>query len=774
MSAGKQPRKGVIPAAGVVGARLVEAAATEVRTVIDLVRTAVQKAVGRDWLAVAAVYPDRLVVEFDGRQQAYPFTLNEDNTVQLGTPFEVVMTHQPVRVVEARADGQVGAFIEAVGEPAGGIWTIRVIKAGESTNGNYYGDAALKGLVRLLEGVRVFEKSDAEHVADLKHGVAPGKSVRNLVGALTNARFVEGAAPDTGEIQADLKLIQPDGEVAVRVREAHARDLSHLFGFSIDADSVVKTIRRGNRRLREATKFTKVRSVDLIVEPGAGGSLLRIVEARMPQEDEDMALRQRMIEAVRAHNPKFDCDSATDDELVDAYDAALAAGRVTEAAGAGASAEALNAVRLVECRMVARDLIGAAKLPVPAKERLMQRFTEATQPFDAAAVTNAIEAERQYLARFTESGKPAIHFDEAIEVEDRSKKVADMFDAFFDPAHKDHRQVQSFRECYIEVTGDRRVTGRLEQCDMVRLRESLGARFVEATMTSATFSHALGDSITRRMLADYRAQSQYDVWRMAANVVPVADFRTQERTRWGGFGDLPVVAEGADYQDGGIPDDEVATYKAAKSGRLSRVTLEMIRNDDVGMVRQIPIKLSRAAKRTLAKFVLDFIRTNPVIYDSKALFHADHGNLGAAALSAASWAAARLAMMQQTEAGSEERLGIPPRNLWVPADLEETAFDLFKQRGTNNDQSFIQTQAPRVIPVWYWTDANDWAASCDPLDVPTIEIGFLDGNEEPEIFVQDNPSVGSLFANDTITYKIRHVYGGGVMDFRGLYKAVVA
>lgn len=772
MSAGaKKPRTVAIAAAGIVGARMVEAAATEVRTVIELVRSAVQKTLGRDWVPVAAVYPDRIVVEIDGRQQAYPYTLGDDNVVQLGTPHEVVMAHSPVRMVEAAA---VGAFIEAVGEPAQGVWEIRVIRAGASSNGNYYGDAALKGLVRLLEGVRVFEKSDAEHVADLKHGVAPGKSVRNLVGALTNARFVEGATPDSGEVRADLKLIQPDGEIAVRVREAHARDMSHLFGFSIDADSVVKKVVRAGQRLREATQFTKVRSVDLIVEPGAGGSLLRIVEATMSQEDEDMALRQRMIEAVRARNPQFDGDAATDDELVAAYSEAIAT-RTTEAAGGtAASVAALTAVRLVECRMVARDLIGAAKLPAPAKDKLLARFTEALQPFDAAAVHAAIEDERNYLARFTESGKPAIHFDEVIEVEDRSVKIGSMLDAFFDPAHPDHRNVQSIREAYIEITGDRRVTGRLDACDLARLRESVGERFVEATMTSATFANALGNSITRRMLADYRTPSQYDVWQLLANVVPVSDFRTQERTRWGGFGDLPVVAESADYVDGGVPGDEVATYKAAKSGRLSRITLEMLRNDDVGLVRQIPVKLSRAAKRTLAKFVLDFIRTNPVIYDTKALFHVDHANLGAAALSAASWSAARLAMMVQPEAGSGDRLGIPPRNLWVPANLEEAAFDLFKQRGTANDLSFIQTQAPRIVPVWYWTDANDWAASADPLDVASVEVGFLDGNQEPEIFVQDNPSVGSLFTNDTITYKIRHVYGGAVTDYRGLYKAVVA
>lgn len=761
--------RAIIPAAGIVGARVLEAAATDVRAVAELVRVAVGKALGRDYFPLEAVYPDKLVIAQDGRLMAYPYTLTDDNAVQLGTPYEVVSAHNAVRVTESRgseADMGETAFIESVGDAARGVWLIRVISAGKSANGNYYPDATLRNAVRLIEGARVFEKSDAEHIAAGSTAVAPGKSFRNLLGALRNVRFVEGSTPDSGEVQAELHLLQPGGEVAVRVREAHERGLSGLFGFSIDADAHAKQVKRGNQRVREATKITKVHSVDLIVEPGAGGALLRIIEATASQEDEDMALRLRMIEAIRARNPNFDGANATDEEIEQAF-------REAVAPAPAENNQSLDAVRLVECRIVARDLLSAAKLPQPAKDRLLARFTEATAPFTSKDVEKAIEDERAYLGRFTESGKPVIPFDD-VQVEDRSVKVADMLDAFFDPAHKEHRNVQSFKECYIEVTGDRRVTGRIENCDLSRLRESLGSRFVEAAMTSATFAHALGDSITRRMLADYRTASQYDVWRSLANVVSVGDFRMQERTRWGGFGDLPAVAEGADYVDGGVPADEVATYKAAKTGRLSLVTLEMIRNDDVGLVRQIPTRLSRAAKRTLAKFVLDFIRTNPVIYDELALFHATHGNLGAAALDAASWAAARLAMMKQQEAGSNDRLGIAPRNLWVPADLEEAAHDLFKQRGTNNDQGFIQTTAPNILPVWYWTDANDWAASADPLDIPSVEVGFLDGNEEPEIFVQDNPSMGSLFTNDTITYKIRHVYGGGVTDYRGLYKGVVA
>jgi len=74
----------------------------------------------------------------------------------------------------------------------------------------------------------------------------------------------------------------------------------------------------------------------------------------------------------------------------------------------------------------------------------------------------------------------------------------------------------------------------------------------------------------------------------------------------------------------------------------------------------------------------------------------------------------------------------------------------------------------------HWTDATNWYLAADKGDVPLLEIGFLDNKQEPEFFVQDLPNVGSMFSNDMLTYKIRHVYGGGVMDFRGFDASVVA
>lgn len=758
-----------IPPEGIAG----EAAfreAVEFRAVIDAVYAAINARIAALYatnakpapdVRLAAIFDDRAIVELDGRHLAFGYSIDEAYQVTLQEPVPVVQEWKTVQVREALADH---VMLEAKGDAKStGRFSVVVIRAGLSRNGNYYTDAALRDAVPLFEGARVFVKSDEEHVA------GKGKDVRNLIGQLVEPRFVEGAAADSGAITATLALINPEDAIGVKLREAFARGMQHLFGLSIDATGRTTSVLREGKRVRAVSAFTKVNSVDLIVEPGAGGGLVRMVEATdepaATEEQDEMDLRKRLFEAIREADPTkaaaINLETISDEELAAAFREACTAPQP----GAGGDAKPALSLQEVEARIAqaearsyARVRIVESRLPKPAQERLQKRF-DALERFTEADVDAAIKEEREYLARFTESGRVAMP---DIELEDRAEKIRDMLDAFFDPAHKNHRDVQSFKECYVEITGDRRVTGRLRECDQTRLREALD---------TSSFDQVLGDAITRRMVAEYNA-APYPDFRLVATDVPVSDFRTQRRTRFGGYGDLPVVNQAAAYTALTSPTDEEATYAATKRGGLETITLEMIRNDDVGAIRRIPVKLGRAARRTLTKFVFDFFRLNPTIYDSVAFFAAGHNNLFAAALSAAELSTHRLAMLKQTELTSADRIGIAPRRILVPVELQETAINLFN-RNTNNDKTFQQTWNMDVVPVWYWTDANDWCTVADPADIPTIEIGFLDGREEPELFVQDLPNVGSMFSNDQLTYKIRHVYGGAVTDYRGATKAVV-
>lgn len=775
-----------IPAAGVAGAeqiKLREASSTEFRQVSQLVSAAVaafwKARLGLQSTAycnayVESIFPDRVVVNQDGRYWQHAYTIDAANNVVLTDPIEVVEQYVPVAMREATQ-----TFIEAADE-AGTVWDVVIIRAGASLNGNFYPDAVLREAAPLFEGVRVFAKADAEHVQ------GEGKSIHKLVGWIKQAKFVEGAGPDSGRIIGQLNISAAEERLRKFLVDAHKRGMKDIAGLSIDAQGKAVSVMREGRKVRQAKSITKVLSVDVIVEPSAGGEFIRLVEAAPVQshrtesheESPEMKFREAMLEEIKAKLPKkfaaLDQENATEEQVLALYREAIslkseadpAAGGTAPAAGGAVTAEDL---RMVEARISGRNKIATCGLPAPAIQRLQVTF-EGRQRFTEADVDAAIAAERDYLAKFTESGHVQLPFDQ-ITVEDRAVKINDMLDAFFDPAHKDHANVRSFKECYIEITGDKRVTGRLEDADVARLRESLGANFRES-LASTSWASVLGTSITRRMIADYRAAVDYDAFRQICNTVPVSDFRTQDRVRFGGYGDLPIVAQGAAYTALASPTDEKAQYAVAKRGGTEDITLEMIKNDDVGSIQRIPMKLARAAKRTLSKFVFDFIVNNAAVYDAVAWFHASHNNLLTSALDATQLAAHRLLMMKQAELNSADRLGIPPRKLVVPLDVQETAVNLFN-RNTNNDKTFIQSMTMDIVPVWYWTDTNDWATMADPRDIPGIEVGFLDGQEEPQLFVQDNPSVGSMFSNDKLTYKIRHIYSGAVVDYRAGTKAVV-
>jgi hypothetical protein len=98
-------------------------------------------------------------------------------------------------------------------------------------------------------------------------------------------------------------------------------------------------------------------------------------------------------------------------------------------------------------------------------------------------------------------------------------------------------------------------------------------------------------------------------------------------------------------------------------------------------------------------------------------------------------------MKAQTELTRGKKLGILLEHLCIPDTLEEAAFNMFV-RGTNLDETFVQSRKPKVH-----TSVLD---RCERLvgrgrqgDTPLIELGFYGGRRDPELFVQDQPTQGS-------------------------------
>lgn len=422
-------------------------------------------------------------------------------------------------------------------------------------------------------------------------------------------------------------------------------------------------------------------------------------------------------------------------------------------------------------------------LPVPLRDTLRKKFKD--KIFTVAELESAISEGRELIAPFlqTSINNHGLDIRPGMDSYEKLQAAADLFfltsnqglnplragTEEYNAIAKGMSPFRSIKEFYIQATGDVNITGRQDKS--MRLTASL---------ETTDWANILLDAMNKRLVRDYYALN-LDTWRAWVTIRDgVNDFKSQYTVRYGGYGNLPTVDQGGPYNPLTSPGDEKVSWTPTKRGGTEDLTRELILNDDVSAVQRIPTRMARAAAMTLHEFIYDFVRpsVNPVIYDGKALYHADHANIGSSALAAdgVALAAARLRMKKQTMLTNGKRIGIRAGFLIVPSDLEQIAYGLLTPafNKSNDVPEFLQKIGITPIVVDYWTDANDWVLAARKEDTEMIEVGFVNGQETPQLFVSDLPNAGSFFTHDKITYKIRHEYGGAVVDYRGLDGSIVA
>jgi hypothetical protein len=770
------------------------------------------------------VYVDKVVVKQGDDYWQVPYSRNDDDEIVFDRDAATKVERQWIEVTEA-----FGFLTEPIteaedDEATGAEWDVTIAKVGVSKNGRIYSAKVLKEAVEngLFEGVRVLARSDDEHLK------GKGKDVRNIVG------WIDGVTFSNNQVKGRLHLSEAAEGLRKLLVDAWRKGKRDLVGLSLVGNAKgFKPITRNGRRLSEVTGIATVQTVDLVVDPSAGGQLNRLAAAEGKEESVGLkelieallgrgngkAAQAALAEAsdeereeLKKEDPDIESKIAEAIGDPDPEDKPKPKAKAKPKAGTKPTEPIVEAdgddddedlVPASIARFVVREALNETKLPDPVRKRIEKRFVGTS--FAEADLTEAIsdeldtwkELEKENLVSRS-AGSTRDAGTVGIEEADRAKAALDGF--FLGEAVEiDGEKIapyRSFKRAYMEITGDGLadgvITGRLPKNPIGKfgMSEADGGRFnlrlseadadgelvLAEAVSSTTFDQALGDSVTRKMVRDYRL-SNLGIWEPLADTVPLSDFRTNRRVRVGGYANLPTVAEGAAYLALTSPGDEEATYVPAKRGGTETINLETIMNDDVGVIRRLPTKLSRAAAQTLHEFVLDFLRSNPTIYDAVALFVAGHNNLGSTALSLATLAAARLRMVKQAEAGSSKRLGLTPSYLWVPPELDQIAYELTasdRKPGTaDNDANYVRDLNLTYVEVPYWTDTNNWFVTASKDQTPLIELGFV-GSEEPELFTQDMPNVGSMFTNDQLTYKIRHIYGGAVVDFRGFDGSIVA
>ena len=395
------------------------------------------------------------------------------------------------------------------------------------------------------------------------------------------------------------------------------------------------------------------------------------------------------------------------------------------------------------------------------------------------------------MLRVVGNAQPADEVDDVTRIridvgDEEPERLQAALDKLFEvPVEERFKPVPAFnslRAAYTRLTGDQDLRGTPSRKGLKLGEAFMNMMRLPAAWSTSSFSFVLGNSMYRRLIREYNAVNYREdalisFYRNAEN------FKTLEIIQVGYFGDVPDVnPETADYTEITMPTDIEATYALNQKGWILTVTRRVVLNDDLKTLTQLVSKMGRAHRRTHAKRAWNKIITNATYKgDSKALFHTDHGNLGATTLTLDATGVATLtarlkAMYAQSEQDSGEKLALIPRYMLVPRDLLEIAQGLnqpWPGAATPNPHAWRFGQNnENIICNPLFTDTNDWGLIADGGDAELLEAAYLNGQRQPEFFVADNPTVGQMFVADKIQYKSRHEYEFEIADYRGFDRSI--
>lgn len=287
--------------------------------------------------------------------------------------------------------------------------------------------------------------------------------------------------------------------------------------------------------------------------------------------------------------------------------------------------------------------------------------------------------------------------------------------------------------------------------------------------TTSDFPVLLEGTLNRVLLAAYATVP--DRWRLFCKKGSVGDFRPHSRIRQGTFGRLDKVNEHGEFKNKPIPDGAAEEIAAETFGNIVAVSRQMIINDDLGAFTDIAQRLGRAAGLSIEADVFALLALNaglgPTMSDGNTLFHANHGNIGTgAALTVSSLDADMLKMGLQQDLSGNEYLDIRPEILLVHLG-QETYANLLIQSPVDVDigdgvtPNRVRGRIPKIVASPRLASTTRRYYFADPNEVPTIEVVFLDGQEQPFMDQQEGWRI------DGTEWKIRLDYGVDAVDWKG-------
>ena len=303
--------------------------------------------------------------------------------------------------------------------------------------------------------------------------------------------------------------------------------------------------------------------------------------------------------------------------------------------------------------------------------------------------------------------------------------------------------------------------------------------WLQATFSTTSLPGILSNVANKRLLEGYNYIE--DAWRKISKIASVNDFKEHTRYRMTGSFKFEQVGADGELKHGRV-DEQSFGQKADTHGIMFALTRQMIIDDDLGVLSDIPRHIGMGAAEAIADAVWGLLLSNPTQSDAKAFFHADHNNYKAGtdtALGVDSLTAAEVMFGEQTKPNGRP-LGVPARLLLVPTALKVPAEMLMSSMNLNETttankpkpQSNPHVGKFQVVSSVYLNNAafsgyspKAWYLLADPNRLPAIEVAFLGGVDRPTVERAD-----ADFNTLGIQFRGYIDFGVREQDYRGALK----
>lgn len=294
---------------------------------------------------------------------------------------------------------------------------------------------------------------------------------------------------------------------------------------------------------------------------------------------------------------------------------------------------------------------------------------------------------------------------------------------------------------------------------------------------TASFPAILDNAIKKSIVQQYsHVPTTFQLWTSKGSV---NDFKPTKDHSYlaGGAGDFLKIGENGELKHDVPKTDLLPQRKIDTFGRQFSMSRQAFINDDVGFITEIPGLYAASAKRTINKQVYQILMENPKIFDGKALFHADHGNLittGAKPSNEAIQAMMLKMLLQKDQFG--ESIMVQPGYIIVPVGYKFLMTTILSSPTLNTEdntqavnplyqyRSQLQIVEEGAINAMAGTGAAPWFMAADKSYAKSIQVDYLNGQETPTIRRSEAP--GQL----GYVWDIWLDWGINVVDYRGINK----